>query len=220
MRDLTDIRLRDLVPDSIRNDPKVSAAMDALDGEMRSVTEDITDALILPRIPELSGDILDHLAWRFNVDFYDQGYSLAKKRALVQQAIYWHRIKGTPAAVLKALSDLGYSAEITEWFDEALEIDRVPGTFRVEVNIDDIGIDDGVFNELLRVIQASKNARSHLRDFLARGSVWGKTHIGSAMVSGVSTTVMPFITVDEQVTGIWNLLSGEQSADTVNVYPQ
>jgi len=67
--DITQIKLIDLVPPSIRDDQKVQAAAAAIDKELQAVTANISQTILIARIDELSEPVLDLLAWQFHVDF-------------------------------------------------------------------------------------------------------------------------------------------------------
>ena len=110
MRDLYTMTLEELLPHSLLSDENVISAAKALDGEIQTVSSSILETLILPRIDELSEEIVDLLAWQFHVDFYDPALSLTAKRNLVKSSILVHRRKGTPWAVRQVCNDaFGYA---------------------------------------------------------------------------------------------------------------
>jgi len=116
-KNIREISLADIVPSSILNDPQVQASIKTLDPELQKVTHDIREALILSRIDELPEDVLDLLAWQYHVDFYEPvGMNIETKRKIVRSAIIVHRKKGTPWAVRRLLTDLGFQVEYTEWW--------------------------------------------------------------------------------------------------------
>lgn len=51
---------------------------------------------------------LAHLAAALSVDFWDDGWPTARKREMIKQSPELHRLKGTPAGLVEALSILGY----------------------------------------------------------------------------------------------------------------
>ena len=112
---LTDITFADLLPESIKNDPTISAAARALDGEIRAVNADLEKPLLYGRLDELPEPIVDHLAWQLHVDFWEPDLPIERKRDLVRQSIAWHKYKGTVWAVRQALIWAGFGdAEIKE----------------------------------------------------------------------------------------------------------
>lgn len=63
-------------------------------------------------LKDLSLAELELLAWQMHVDFRDVATTREQLAEMVRQSIPWHRIKGTPASVRKALALFGYSATI------------------------------------------------------------------------------------------------------------
>ena len=51
---------------------------------------------------------LAHLAGALSVDFWDDAWPTARQREMIKQSPELHRLKGTPAGVIKALNILGY----------------------------------------------------------------------------------------------------------------
>lgn len=131
-------------------------------------------------IDQVDVDALDTLAAQFDMLGYN-GWALAKteqeKRELLKGAIELHRYKGTPYAIKLALKKLGFpNCEIIEHIGDTYDGDVTfngtipysPGnwaTFRI---IYDLGNDKGISaeqtTELAKVVDAYKNARSHLVD--------------------------------------------------------
>lgn len=110
-----------LVPSSIRGDPTVDRLVQVIDPVLSDLSSETDLALILPRLGELSEDVVDFLAWQFHVDLYRSNLPVEAKRSLVQSFVAWHRLKGTKAGVLGMLEVLGCSdVEIVE-YREAVE---------------------------------------------------------------------------------------------------
>ena len=149
--------LLDILPENLLADAQIYAAARALDDELRKVTAATRDALILPRIDELSEEVIELLAWQWSVDFYDELKSLAEKRNAVKQSIAMHRIKGTRRAVELALHMVYTSGEVSEWF----EYGGRPYYFRVcFIEPENIRTED--VDRVIRIINAVKNTRSWL----------------------------------------------------------
>ena len=156
-KELQSTSLLDILPENLLADAQVYAAARALDDELQKVTAATRDALILPRIDELSEEVVDLLAWQWSVDFYDELKSLAEKRNAVKQSIAMHRIKGTRRAVELALHMVYTSGEVSEWF----EYGGRPYYFRVRfIEPESIHTED--VDRVIRIINAVKNTRSWL----------------------------------------------------------
>ncbi len=118
MINLEALSLLDILPESIKLDELAVNAAKAIDDELQEVTGDIKYELIIPRIDELSGSVLDLLAWQFHVDLYDPDWAAEIKRGLIKEFVAWHQIKGTKAGILGLLGVLGYSnVEIIEYHE-------------------------------------------------------------------------------------------------------
>ncbi|MEH8936811.1 phage tail protein I, partial [Klebsiella pneumoniae] len=78
---------------------------------------------------------LPYLAWAFSVDSWDENWSEQEKRTVVSESFWLHQRKGTIAAIRHVVEKMGYSMSIQEWWD----IVDPAGTFRLEVDVNDIG---------------------------------------------------------------------------------
>lgn len=156
-KELQSTSLLDILPQNLLADAQIYAAARALDDELQKVTAATRDALILPRIDELSEEVIDLLAWQWSVDFYDELKSLAEKSNAVKQSIAMHRIKGTRRAVELALHMVYTSGEVSEWF----EYGGQPYYFRVRfIEPENIRTED--VDRVIRIINTVKNTRSWL----------------------------------------------------------
>ena len=118
MKKIQSVSLLDVMPESILLDPKLKASAQALDVQIQAVTNSIREVLHLPRLDELSGDILDYLAEQFHLDFLEPLYMTDdEKKTLIRKSIAWHRIKGTKAAIEQLAHDAFKDAQVLEWFE-------------------------------------------------------------------------------------------------------
>ncbi|HDY8505348.1 TPA: phage tail protein I, partial [Klebsiella pneumoniae] len=83
---------------------------------------------------------LPYLAWAFSVDRWDERWSESEKRQAVMDAFYVHQHKGTVAAVRRVVEGMGYSMTLSEWW----EVADPAGTFRLTVDVNDIGITESL----------------------------------------------------------------------------
>ena len=185
-KDLQSTSLLDILPENLLADAQIYAAARALDDELQKVTAATRDALILPRIDELSEEVIDLLAWQWSVDFYDELKSLAGKRNAVKQSIAMHRIKGTRRAVELALHMVYTSGEVSEWF----EYGGRPYYFRVRfIEPNSIRTED--VDRVIRIINAVKNTRSWLESIgFTRHVPMGLYH-GAAVSTNRTYRILP-----------------------------
>lgn len=130
---------------------------------------------------------LPYLAWAFSVDRWDEKWTTAEKRQAVKDAFYIHRRKGTIAAIRRVIETLGYSMSIEEWWQVA----DPAGTFRLAIDVNDIGITETMINELERLIGDTKPVSRHIAQLTIVTRVTGIAWIGAAVCDGDVTTVYP-----------------------------
>lgn len=130
---------------------------------------------------------LPYLAWAFSVDRWDEKWPAAEKRKAVKDAFYIHRQKGTVAAVRYVIEALGYTVSIQEWW----EVADPKGTFRLAIDVNEIGITEEMVNELERVIGDARPISRHISQLTLSTSTRGAAFVGAAIVEGGITTVYP-----------------------------
>ncbi|MEH4264757.1 phage tail protein I [Klebsiella aerogenes] len=132
-------------------------------------------------------DLLPYLAWALSVDRWDKNWPAEKKIASIQQSYWLHRRKGTRAAVRRVIEDMGFSATFAEWFDVGDE----PGTFRLEIDVNEVGLTPKTLDELNRMIGDAKPVSRHLAQMTISTSTKGYAWIGGAICDGEIITVYP-----------------------------
>lgn len=130
---------------------------------------------------------LPYLAWAFSVDRWEETWSETEKRQAVSDAFWIHQRKGTVAAVRRVIETLGYSMTLQEWW----EVADPAGTFRLEIDLNDIGITESMIKELERIIGDAKPVSRHISQLTLSASTYGTAHIGTAAIDGEAITVYP-----------------------------
>ncbi len=130
---------------------------------------------------------LPYLAWAFSVDSWDENWSEKEKRSVIGEAFWLHQRKGTVAAIRRVIEKMGYSFSIEEWWKVA----DPAGTFRLEVDVNDIGITPKMLDELTRLINDAKPVSRHLAQFNISTRVRGNIHVGSTLCSGDIISIYP-----------------------------
>ncbi|HGM5349207.1 TPA: phage tail protein I [Serratia marcescens] len=130
-------------------------------------------------------ELLPYLAWALSVDRWDKNWPAAKKIEAIQQSYWQHRRKGTRAAVRRVIEGMGFSATFAEWFDTGDQ----PGTFRLEVDVNDVGITIKTLSELDRLVGDAKPVSRHLAGVAIATRSKGTITIGAAITGGEIITI-------------------------------
>lgn len=117
MRSIDTIDLADLVPESIRNDPAVAAATEAINGELKAVSSLCMVPALYARIDELSSHTLDHLAWQVDSKVWRDSWPIQLKRSVIRGVIIEKSKRGTRAAVQDIIEAIGGTSVLKEWFE-------------------------------------------------------------------------------------------------------
>lgn len=162
--------------------------------------------------------LLPWLASELSVDTWDNAWTEAQKRAVIKASILVHRRKGTVSAVREVLQATDADVNLVEWWQEQPR--GTPHTFRLDVEIEDRGIDEETLISVERQVASVKPVRSHFTTRLI-GRTRGKLYIGAIAVSGETTEVLPFtLTEAEAPHGLLRIGAGWSMYCTTTVYPQ
>jgi phage tail P2-like protein len=194
---IDNFEFKDLLPTSVKDDPKFQAAAKSLDNIFIQTNERVKNLLIYSRIDEIDEDTLDKLAWQFGIDYYEgygQVQTLDEKRMLAKIAITQKWYKGTRFSIERIPEILGYPIEIIEWWQESLIEDMQPYEFDVFIDTSLITVNPKFYTDVWQLIDRLKNVRSHLRKIQAMIAIREKLYMG--VISGGFETgiVLPKLT--------------------------
>ncbi|EMN1333434.1 phage tail protein I [Klebsiella pneumoniae] len=130
---------------------------------------------------------LPYLAWAFSVDRWEETWSETEKRQAVSDAFWIHQRKGTVAAVRRVIETLGYSMTLQEWW----EVADPAGTFRLEIDLNDIGITESMIKELERIIGDAKPVSRHISQMTLGVSSHGAANVGISIFDGEVIDIYP-----------------------------
>ena len=213
-KDLQSTSLLDILPQNLLADKKINAAAQALDDELQKITEATRNALLLPRLDELSEEVIDLLAWQWHVDFYEPSMSIETKRQLVRESIAWHRIKGTKAAVEKMAQTVFKGGVVTEWFEYGGE----PYHFRIDLlTAPNITQDDTA--RLLAVVNAAKNVRSVLDELRFRREAQNDMYYAAAPSIHTTYEIRPAEITDATAEARRHIGAAVSTHTAYEVYP-
>ena len=174
------------LPSSIDHDEQVLTAAKAIEERLREVSLKTDLLLLLPRLDELSEALVDELAWQYHVDFYDYKADIAKKRALVRNAIAWHRYKGTPAAVEEVCTAAFKTAKVFENWEYGGE------PYHFQVRLIEEGIpNQTVIDNLVRAVNDTKNTRSWLDGLSFYREILGTIYLGAIVCPHKTVHIYP-----------------------------
>ena len=213
-KDLQSVSLLDILPPNLLADKQIHAAARALDDELQKITAATRNALLLPRLDELSEEVIDLLAWQWHVDFYEPSMSIETKRQLVRESIAWHRIKGTKAAVEKMTQTVFKGGVITEWFEYGGE----PYHFRIDV-LNAPNMTEENRGRLLAVVNASKNTRSWLDELRVQRETRNIVYFGEAPSIHTTYEIRPAEISDATANARCYIGSAVSTHTAYEVYP-
>ena len=121
---------------------------------------DLPSIRIIKDIDQVPAQFLPFIAWQKSVDYWDENWQEALKRKVIKESRALHRLKGTPAAIKRALEPFGYEVKLIEWFQA--EPNLIPGTFNLELDLIGKSLNQEVYNEINRLVSDAKAASRHL----------------------------------------------------------
>ncbi len=106
-----------ILPENLASQTEVQAIAYALGRQITSLCAYADSARVYAAVAQIPQKVLDVLASELRTPAYDENYSIAVKRTLVEGTLTFYMKMGTPYAVnriIKAVFGTGY---IKEWFD-------------------------------------------------------------------------------------------------------
>jgi phage tail P2-like protein len=162
--------------------------------------------------------LLPWLASELSVDTWDNAWTEAQKRAVIKASIRVHRMKGTVASVREILQVTGADVELVEWWQE--EPRGTPHTFRLDVEIEDRGINEATLESIERQVASVKPVRSHFTTRMI-GRTTAAQRYGIITVSGETTEVLPYsLTQIDAIPAMQFHAVAYQDWMTTTIYPQ
>lgn len=157
---LTDIDFLRLLPQFMRDDRNAKAFAYAVQSKLIEVSIAIEHAQLYSRIDSLTDEILDELAWQFNVVEYRNDYDISTKRELVKGCMELHYKRGTVAAVEDVVQKIFGDARVEEWF----EYGGAPYHFRIVTS--NTSASDEMIQEVTRLVKETQSIRSYLESVI------------------------------------------------------
>lgn len=163
-------------------------------------------------------NLLPWLAWAFSVDEWDETWSEAVKRQVIDASVEVHRKKGTIGAVKRALAAVDYRVDIVEWWQTDPPGPRF--TFSVDVEVENRGIDGDTQNQIIRIINSAKNVRSHIAALRLIGASHSRPYFATWVVSSAVVELLPYQITHSEVAGSAYFAICFMTYNTVSLYPE
>lgn len=157
---LNEIEIAKLLPSFMREDKNFKGISYALEEEIKRLYQQTSLIKIYSNIDNLPENILDELAWQFNIIEYNKTYSIDIKRSLIKNCLSTHHKRGTVSAVEEVATKIFGNATVSEWFDYGGE------PYHFKVYTANVSISDEMIIEFNRVIKKTQNIRSHLEEVI------------------------------------------------------
>lgn len=157
---LQDVDLLRLLPLFMRDDKNAKAFAYAVQSKIKEVSLAIEQAKFYSRIDSLSEQVLDELAWQFNIVEYRNDYDISIKRDLIKGCMELHYKRGTVAAVSDIVQKIFGEATVEEWF----EYGGSPYHFKIRTS--NTGATDEMIQEITKIVKETQNIRSHLEEVI------------------------------------------------------
>ncbi|MCL2656141.1 MAG: phage tail protein I [Betaproteobacteria bacterium] len=160
-------------------------------------------------------EVLPFLAWARSVDWWNEDWPVAAKRAAVAAAFEVHRKKGTIGALRRVVEPLGYLIDVIEWWQSG----EPRGTFRLRIGVLDTGITDEMYAEIERLIDDAKPLTRHLVGLAISLETQGAVKLACGTYLGDELTVYPYLPSEIVIEGF--ALSGGalHTIDTMTITP-
>ncbi|CAG75509.1 putative phage tail protein I [Pectobacterium atrosepticum SCRI1043] len=178
--------------------PSASGFMRSVAASTQKLSNIPVDLSLLWNAERCPTELLPYLAWALSVDRWDKNWSEQTKRQVIRSAWLIHRQKGTIAALRRVVEPFGYLIRIVEWWQNG----EAPGTFRLDIGVQDSGITEEVFYELERLIADAKPASRHLLGLNINLDTQGVAYVAALSYGGDELTVYPYFPENITVSGL------------------
>jgi phage tail P2-like protein len=177
---------------------------------LSEITVDLDTLWSAERCPT---QLLPYLGWALSVDRWDKRWSEQTKRQVIKAAWLVHRQKGTIAALRRVVEPFGYLIRITEWWQTG----GTPGTFRLDIGVQDTGITEETYLELERLIADAKPVSRHLLGLNIVMDCAGNIPLAAGQYSGDVLTVYPYFPETITTSGADRRAAAVHLSDNVSV---
>lgn len=163
-------------------------------------------------------ELLPWLAWESSVDRWNPDWSEAAKRQAIKDSFFVHAHKGTIAALRRVVEPLGYLLKVVEWFETTPSGE--PGTFALQVGVQNSGVSEAMYAELERLIDDAKPLSRHITGLSISMDVDAPLHVSAAAYLGDTLTIFPYSPSEIRVSGALLAQGASHLIDTLSIHPR
>lgn len=154
---LKELDMLEFLPQYMRHDKTAQGMSYAITETIKKyVVNNIEKCNIYGRIEKLDSNLLDELAWQFNVPEYISTLDITAKRNIIKNCLKTHRQRGTVAAVENVIEAVFGNGYVEEWFN----YDGQPYHFKVHTS--NMSVSDTMVSEFENLVANTQNVRSVL----------------------------------------------------------
>lgn len=165
------------------------------------------------RIP---AHLLPWLAWALGVRQWSDAWSEQRKRDEVAAALTIRRHAGTLGALRQVINTQGVDgADIAEWFD----YQGLPGHFRLELDLDGIGISKSGYDELITGLTRAKRLSAHFDPTQISTTTRGNVRLGAGKHTSGNITLQPYRSSRLTTSGAATIGTGQHASTTITLTP-
>lgn len=168
--------IKDILPENLKSQPECVALSYALKRANETLVAYSKRTSVFAVIDSLPEAMLDILAIELRTQYYEESFTIERKRALIKNTMQWYHKAGTVSAVQEMIDNVFTSGTILEWY----ETGGRPGTFTISTtNL----ITPELIDEFNKVVSSVKNVRSHLENIVVGNRIDMNVHIAIGICS-------------------------------------
>jgi phage tail P2-like protein len=162
-------------------------------------------------------EALPFLAWARSVDWWNEAWPEATKRAVVEAAFEVHRKKGTLGALRRVVAPFGYTLTVREWWQTEPPGHR--GTFDLEIHLEGRPLAPSDSAEIERLIDETRPLTRHPATIGFRTETRGATASAALTLTGETITVLPFAPPLATTAGGPYAIAAIHADESVDIHP-
>lgn len=171
------------LPDVLQQDKRMAALASAVADALEQERGELSDVLLYPAIDTMPDELLNILAYDFKIDWWNENWSLDRKRQSLKDSWLVHKRLGTPSAVNLAIQAAFGAGKLEEWF----EYGGAPHHFRVVCLSPEMA--QTGYRAFLTLLAIVKRASSVLEAVVIHSGHEQRCHSGFCVVKAERKTV-------------------------------